>query len=159
MALTFPSSPTVGQSTFTGGKTWVWDGSRWTEVSVYADDFTMMLAVTDESSLLTTGTAKVTYRTPFALNLYKLPRTSLVTSSASGNVVIDVKYNGTSIYGVGNKTTIDVANNSSVGSSTQPNLLTMNTNIPDDAVVTVDIVSAGTNARGLKLILYALRVV
>ena len=29
MALTFPSSPTIGQRHFAGGQTWQWDGVRW----------------------------------------------------------------------------------------------------------------------------------
>jgi hypothetical protein len=111
-------------------------------------------AVSDEATALTTGNAKITFRLPYAATFYQVPRASLNTASSSGNVVVDVKVGGTSILST-NKLTVDASSKTSVGSTTTISLVT--TTASDDAEVTVDITSAGTGAKGLKVILYVQR--
>ena len=111
-------------------------------------------AVSDEATALTTGNAKITFRLPYAATFYQVPRASLNTASSSGNVVVDVKVGGTSILST-NKLTVDASSKTSVGSTTTISLAT--TTASDDAEVTVDITSAGTGAKGLKVILYVQR--
>jgi hypothetical protein len=69
-------------------------------------------------------------------------------------VVVDVKVGGTSILST-NKLTVDASSKTSVGSTTTISLAT--TTASDDAEVIVDITSAGTGAKGLKVILYVQR--
>jgi len=50
MALNFPHSPSVGDTTFTGGRTWMWDGSRWNRQSITANNLIITGAVTANTS-------------------------------------------------------------------------------------------------------------
>lgn len=106
-----------------------------------------IVAASDETSPLTTGTAKVTFRMPYAFTLNTV-RASLTTASTSGLVVVDVKKNGASIFGT-NKLSIDANERTSTTAATPPNLI--DTNLSDDAEISIDITSAGTGAKGLKV--------
>jgi len=110
----------------------------------------MTLAVSDESTAITTGTAKITFRAPFAMTLYQLPRASLSTASTSGIPTIDINKNGTSIFST--VLTIDANEKTSVTAATAAVLST--TTFADDDEITVDIDTAGTGAKGLKITLY-----
>lgn len=102
--------------------------------------------VGDEVTALTTGTAKATYRLPYAFRLVKL-KASLSGASSSGIVTVDVKVNGTSILTT--KLTID-AGEKTTASAAIPAVLS-STVFSDDAEVTIDVTTAGTNAKGLKV--------
>jgi hypothetical protein len=116
----------------------------------------MILALSDESTTnLTTGTSRVVFRAPYAMFLYQIPRASVSQSSSSGLVTVDINENGTSILGV-NKLSIDAGEKTSTTAATATTLA--DTSIADDAEITFDIDSAGTGARGLKVILYYQRV-
>ncbi len=110
----------------------------------------MIIAVSDETTALTTGAAKVTFRAPFAMTLPQVPRASLTTASSSGNVAVDINASGNSILSTG--ITINANQTTSTTASAAPVLST--TSIADDAQITIDIDSAGTNAAGLKVVLY-----
>lgn len=110
----------------------------------------MIIAVSDETTALTTGTAKVTFRAPFAMTLPQVPRASLTTASSSGNVAVDINAGGNSILST--VMTINANQTTSTTASAAPVLST--TSIADDAQITIDIDSAGTNAAGLKVTLY-----
>ncbi|AWR86266.1 hypothetical protein [Meiothermus taiwanensis] len=108
-----------------------------------------VIAASDETSNLTTGTAKVTFRMPYAFTPTAV-RASLSTASSSGPVVVDIRKNGASIMG-SNKLSIDDNERTSTTAATQPNLV--DTNLGDDAEISIDITSAGTGAKGLKVTL------
>ena len=110
----------------------------------------MTFAVSDESTAITTGTAKITFRAPYAMTLYQLPRASLTTASTSGIPAIDINVNNTSIFST--TLTIDANEKTSTTAATAAVLST--TTIADDAEITVDIDTAGTGAKGLKVTLY-----
>lgn len=116
----------------------------------------IIVALSDETTDLTTGSIKVTIRVPYACKLTtKLPRASLNTASSSGIVTIDVKKNGVSIFSTG--LTIDVNEKTSV-TATTPCVLSSNpTTFADDDEITFGIAVAGTGAKGLKLTLYVER--
>ena len=113
-------------------------------------DYTMTVALSDEATAITTGTAKVTFRAPFAMTLYQIPRASLSTASTSGNPAIDINKNGVSIFST--TLTIDANEKTSVTAATAAVLST--TSIADDDEITMDIDTAGTGAKGLKVTLY-----
>jgi len=111
---------------------------------------TLVVAVSDEATAITTGTAKVTFRAPFAMTLYQIPRASLNTASSSGNPAIDINVGGSSIFST--TLTIDATEKTSTTAATAAVLGT--TSIADDAEITIDIDTAGTGVKGLKVILY-----
>jgi hypothetical protein len=115
----------------------------------------MIIALTDESSsLLTTGNSKVVFRAPFAMYLPQIPRASVSQSSSSGVVTVDINEAGTSILST--KLTIDATEKTSVTAATAAVL--SDRNIADDAEITLDVDTAGTGVRGLKVTLYYVKV-
>ena len=114
---------------------------------------TIVVAVSDESTAITTGTAKVTFRMPFAMTLTEIPRGSLSTASSSGNPAIDINEAGASIFST--TLTIDVNEKTSTTAATAAVL--SDTALADDAEITIDIDTAGTGAKGLKVYLIGRR--
>lgn len=104
------------------------------------------VAVSDESTAITTGTAKLTFRMPFAMTLTSV-RASLTTASSSGAPAIDVNDGGVSIFST--TLTIDASEKTST-TATTPAVLS-DTSLADDAEITIDIDTAGTGATGLKV--------
>ena len=111
------------------------------------------VAVGDETTALTTGTAKVSFRAPFAFTLVNL-RASLVTASSSGIPTIDVNENGTTLMST-NKLTIDATELTSVTAATAVGIT--DAAVADDALITIDIDVAGTGAAGLKVTFFVVR--
>lgn len=107
------------------------------------------VAASDESTAITTGTAKVTFRMPYAFTLTNI-RGSLNTVSSSGSPLIDINEAGTSVATT-NKLLIDVSEKTSVTAATAITLT--DTSLADDAEMTIDIDTAGTGAKGLKVCL------
>jgi hypothetical protein len=108
-----------------------------------------VIAVGDETTSLTTGTAKVTFRMPYAFTL-TAARASVNTVSTSGIVTVDVNESGTTIFSP-NKLTIDANEKTSTTAATAVSL--SDTALADDAEMTIDIDVAGTGAKGLKVVL------
>jgi len=122
-----------------------------TTAYAYQREEWVVIALSDETTSITTGTAKVTWRAPYAMTLTQIPRASLATASTSGNPTVDINENGTSVLGV-NKLSIDANEKTSVTAATPTTLA--DTGIADDAEITFDIDVAGTGAKGLKVTLY-----
>lgn len=112
--------------------------------------FVLEIAVSDESTALTTGTAKVTFRMPRAVTLTAV-RASLTTAQASGSILtIDINEAGTSILST--KLTIDNTETTSVSAAT-PAVIS-DPDLADDALMTIDIDQVGASgAAGLKVTL------
>lgn len=104
------------------------------------------VAVSDETTNITTGTAKVTFRMPYAFTLTGI-RASLTTASTSGLPQVAVKENGVSILST--NITIDANEKTSTTAATLP--VISDASLADDAEITIDIVAAGTGAKGLKV--------
>lgn len=107
------------------------------------------VAASDETTALTTGTAKTTFRMPYAFTLTNI-RGSLNTVSSSGAPLIDVNEGGTTVMST-NKLLIDQSENTSVTAATAVGIT--DTSLADDAEMTIDIDTAGTGAKGLKVCL------
>lgn len=110
----------------------------------------MTIALSDETTSLTTGVSKITFRAPFAMTLYQIPRASLSTVSTSGNPTVDIKKNGTSIF----STTLSIDANEKTSTTAATAAVLSTTSIADDDEITMDVTTAGTGAKGLKVILY-----
>ena len=118
-----------------------------------ADPVVLAVAVSDETTALTTGTAKITFRMPFAMTVTAV-RASLSTASSSGNPTFDINEGGTSILGA-NKLSIDANEKTSTTAATATSI--SDSALADDAEITVDIDTAGTGAKGAKVYLIGTR--
>lgn len=106
-----------------------------------------IIAVSDETTSLTTGTAKVTFRIPYAFTLTQI-RASLNTVSSSGTPTFDVKKNGTTVFST--LLSIDASEKTSQTAATPAVLST--TSLADDDEITIDVTVAGAGAKGAKLV-------
>jgi len=103
-------------------------------------------ACSDETTELTAGTGKVTFRMPRTLTLTAV-RATLTTASTSGAVTVDINKGGASILST--KLTIDQDEKSSVTAETPP--VISDDTLEDNTEITVDIDAAGSGATGLKV--------
>lgn len=108
----------------------------------------IIIAVGDETTAITTGTAKVTFRMPYPFNLSAV-RASLTAASSSGNPTVDINEAGTSILST--KLSIDSGEKTSTTATTAA--VISDSSLADDAEITIDIDTAGTGAAGLKVYL------
>lgn len=108
----------------------------------------LVVAVGDETTAITTGTAKVTFRMPRAVTLTAV-RASLTTASTSGTPTVDINEGGTTILST--KLTIDANEKTSTTAATAA--VISDSALADDAEMTIDIDVAGTGAAGLKVTL------
>jgi hypothetical protein len=115
-----------------------------------ATPFELVVAASDETTALTTGTAKITFRMPRAVTLTSV-RASLTTAQASGSIfTIDINESGTSILST--KLTIDNTEKTSTTAATPP--VISDTSLADDSEITIDIDQIGNGtAKGLKVML------
>jgi hypothetical protein len=117
----------------------------------------LIVAVSDETTAITTGTAKVTFRMPYAFTLSAV-RASLSTaqtgSGAGGIVTVDVNEAGSTILST--KLTIDNGEKTSTSAATPP--VISDSSLADDAEMTIDIDQVGDGtAKGLKVYLIGTR--
>ena len=127
--------------------TYLGDGSALTNLK---PNIHMTVALSDETTSITTGLAKITFRAPYAMTLTQIPRASLSTASTSGNPTVDIDKNGVSIFST--LLSIDANEKTSTTAATPAVLST--TTFADDDEITMDISTAGTGAKGLKVTLY-----
>ena len=128
-----------------------WSGSAWVPfVLPTTQTAVLTIACSNETTALTTGAAKVTFRMPHAMTLTAV-RASLTTAQASGSIfTVDINEAGTSVLST--KITIDNTEKSSVTAATQP--VISDSALADDAEITIDIDQVGTSgATGLKVYL------
>ena len=122
--------------------------------STSVEDY-VILSVTADNTDIQTGTAQMTFRVPFAMELYQLPRASLSTASTSGAVTVDINNGGSTIF----STNLTIDANESTSTTAATAAVLSQTSIADDSQITVDVDGAGTGARGLKIALYYRRIV
>lgn len=108
----------------------------------------IQLAASDETTAITTGTGKLTFRAPYAFTLTGV-RASLTTASSSGTPTFDINMGGVSILST--KLTIDASEKTSTTAAAPPVIST--SAITDDAEITIDFDAAGTGATGVKITL------
>jgi hypothetical protein len=114
----------------------------------------LVVAASDETTALTTGTAKVTFRMPHAMTLTGV-RASLSTAQASGSIfTVDINEGGTSVLST--KLTIDNTEKTSTTAATAA--VISDSALADDAEITIDIDQIGNgSAKGLKVVLIGTR--
>ena len=114
----------------------------------------LTIACSDESTALTAGTAKITFRMPYAMTLTSV-RASLSTAQTSGSIfTVDINESGSSVLST--KLTIDNTEKTSTTAATAP--VISDGNLADDAEITIDIDQVGDGtAKGLKVTLIGTR--
>ena len=118
------------------------------ETAVGADDdpIEIGLACSDETSDLTTGTAKVTFRTPCAITLTAV-RATLTTAPVGSTLIVDINEGGTSILGT--KLSIDANEKTSTTAASAATIT--DSALADDAEITIDIDQVGSTTAGAGL--------
>ena len=114
----------------------------------------IVVAASDETTALTTGAAKVTFRMPYAFTLTAV-RASLTTAQASGSIfTVDINESGTTILST--KLTID--NTEKTSTTAAAAAVISDAALSDDAEITIDIDQVGDGtAKGLKVALIGTR--
>lgn len=117
----------------------------------WASDVTCIpIACSDETTALTTGTAKVTFRMPFAMTLTDV-RASVTTAPTGGTLLtVDVNENGSSILST--KLTFDASAKTTTTAAT-PRVIS-DSSLADDAEITIDIDAVGSTVAGAGLKVY-----
>lgn len=105
-----------------------------------------LVAVSDETTAITTGTEKFTFRMPYAVTLISV-KSSLSTASSSGLPTVDINEAGATILST--KLSIDANEKTSTTATTAA--VISDTALALDAEITIDIDVAGTGAKGLKV--------
>lgn len=112
----------------------------------------LMIALGDETTAITTGTAVVTFRMPFAMTLTEV-RASLTAASSSGAPAFDINEAGSTVLST--VITIDQGEKTSTTAATAP--VISDSALADDAEITIDIDAAGADATGAKVYLIGTR--
>ncbi len=105
------------------------------------------IAVSDETTALTTGTAKGTFRMPYAMTVTDV-RATVTTAPTGANIIVDINDGGTSIMTT-NKLSIDATEKTSTTAATAPGVT--DTALADDAEITIDIDQIGSTIAGAGL--------
>ena len=111
------------------------------------------VACSDETSTLTTGTAKVTFRMPYAMTLTAV-RVSVKTTVTVAALEVNLKEGGTTVFSTTPK--IAVGEKTSLASGSTPGVIS-DSSLANDAEMTIDIVQPGGAATGLKVWLIGTR--
>lgn len=114
----------------------------------------IVVACSDETTDLTTGTAKVTFRMPHAMTLTSV-RLNVNTAPTGSVIIVDVKEEGTTIFST--KPQIATSAKTSVGGAVPGTL--SDTSLADDAEITINLDQIGSTiaGKGLKVTLIGTR--
>lgn len=112
-------------------------------------DASFIVEVIAESTTITTGTAKRSFRMPYAMTLSDVRATLISAGSTSGTTTIDINESGTTILST--KLTVDYAELTSVTAATP--VVISDTALADDALITIDVdaVTGGADEAGLQV--------
>lgn len=119
--------------------------------------FEMTIAVSDETTALTAGTAKITFRMPCAVVLDAVRGSTTLASTGGTLLTVDINEAGASILST--KLTFDASEKTTTTAAT-PAVIS-DANLADDAEMTVDIDAVGSTiaGAGLKVTLIGRRVI
>jgi hypothetical protein len=125
------------------------DGIEWAVLPAAAVTLSFVLACSDETSDLTTGT-KVTFRMPYNYTLTDV-RASLTTAATGANLTtVDIQQGGTTVLST--KITIDASETTSTTAATPPVIST--SALTNDSIITIIIDQIGNTTAGAGLKVY-----
>ena len=105
-----------------------------------------IVAVSDETTALTTGTSKITFRMPYAMTLTEV-RANVITAPTGATVVVDINETGASV--ISTKLSIDTSEKTTV-TAAAPAVIS-DSALADDAEITIDIDQVGSTVAGVGL--------
>ena len=113
-----------------------------------------VIACSDETTALTTGTGKVTFRMPTAGTLTAVKAT-VTTAPAGSALIVDINEGGTSVL----STQLSVDDGEKTSATAATPAVISDSALANDAEITIDIdqVGSGTAGAGLKVNLYVTR--
>lgn len=116
----------------------------------------LSFALSDETTALTAGVGKLTFRMPYAFTLTELPRASVKTAPTGSTLVVDINENGVSVLST--KLSIDAGEKTSVTATAAA--VISDPDLADDSEITFDIDQVGSTiaGAGLKVTLIGRRV-
>lgn len=125
------------------------------DAEIAAQEEAFVIAITDETTAVTTGTGKITFRMPFAMTLTAVRATLTGAGSTSGTTTVDINEGGTTILST--KLTIDYGEKTSTTAATAA--VISDSALADDAEITIDVdaVTGGADETGLKVYLIGTR--
>ena len=109
----------------------------------------LIVACSDETTAITTGTAKVTFRMPFALTLTAV-RASVTTAPTGADLVIDINEGGVSVLST--KLSIDASEKTSTTAASAA--VISDSALADDAEMTIDFDQVGSTIAGAGVKVY-----
>jgi len=114
----------------------------------------LVMAASDETTDLTTGAAKLTFRMPHAMTLTEV-RASVNTAPVGSTIVVDINEGGTTILST--KLSIDASEKTSTTAAAPA--VVSDAAIADDAELTIDLdqIGSATAGKGLKVALIGYR--
>lgn len=110
---------------------------------------TIIVAISDQTTDLTTGTAKETFRMPYAFTVTEV-RASVTTAPVGSTIQVDINESGTSILST--VISIDASEKTSETAATAP--VISDSSLADDAEITIDIDQVGSSTAGAGLKVY-----
>ena len=119
------------------------------EVNTTAKTESMILAVSDETTDITTGTAKMTFRMPYAFTLSDV-RASVGTAPVGATIEVDINESGVSVLST--VISIDASEKTSTTAAAPP--VISDADLADDAEITIDIDQVGSTTAGAGLKVY-----
>jgi hypothetical protein len=119
-----------------------------------SDTLCLIIACSDETSDLTTGTAKVTFRAPYAMTVTAV-KANVNTAPAGSTIIVDINEEGSAILGT--KLSIDADEKTSVTAASAATI--SDSTIANDAEITIDIdqIGSSTAGKGLKVHIYYIK--
>lgn len=143
------------RSESSGALTFAQVDQNWTDIEDAINDGDNLFqvlerAVSDEDTSLETGTAKLTFRMPFAMTLTEV-RANVKTAPTGSTLIVDINESGSTILST--KLSIDAGEKTSTTATSSA--VISDANLADDAEITIDIDQVGSTIKGtgLKIIL------
>lgn len=109
----------------------------------------LIIACSDETTAITTGTAKVTFRMPYAFTLSAV-RASVTTAPTGSTLIIDINESGTTILST--KLSIDASEKTSTTAASAA--VISDSSLADDAEITIDFDQVGSTIAGAGVKVY-----
>jgi hypothetical protein len=109
----------------------------------------IIIACSDETTAITTGTAKVTFRMPYAFTLTAV-RASVTTAPTGSTITIDINEAGSTILST--KLTIDASEKTSTTAAAAA--VISDSSLADDAEITIDFDQVGSTVAGAGVKVY-----
>jgi hypothetical protein len=110
---------------------------------------TLTIAASDTTTAITAGTAKVSFRMPYAMTLSAV-RANVSTAPTGSTIIIDINEGDSPTSILSTKLTIDATEKTSTTAATAP--VISDTSLADDALITIDFDQVGSTIAGVGVI-------